>query len=93
MSKRRKGHGSGKGTGAIEQGFAKPTAPVVHHIMVPETITVADLSQKMSIKAAEVIKVMGMGAMVTINQMLDQETAILGEELGHTDKLSDTHGR
>ena len=53
--------------------------------MVPETITVADLAHKMYVKAAEVIKsLMGMGMMVTINQVLDQDTAmILVEELGH----------
>ncbi len=53
--------------------------------MVPETITVAELAQKMSIKAAEIIKnLMKMGSMVTINQVLDQETAmIVVEEMGH----------
>lgn len=61
-------------------------APVVREVVVPETITVADLSHKMSVKAAEVIKtLMKMGMMVTINQMLDQETAIIVvEEMGHT---------
>lgn len=75
-------------TSGIEHGFAKPTAPVKREISIPESITVADLAQKMSIKAAEVIKVlMKMGAMVTINQMLDQDTAILVvEELGHQPK-------
>ena len=70
---------------SIEQSFAMPVAPAVHEVMIPESITVADLAQKMSIKAAEVIKVMmGMGAMVTINQVLDQDTALLVvEELGH----------
>lgn len=73
----------------IEHGFAKPTAPVVHEVAIPETITVADLAQKMSIKAAEVIKtMMKMGVMATINQVIDQETAaIVVEELGHTPKL------
>ncbi|MDF1761745.1 MAG: translation initiation factor IF-2 [Coxiellaceae bacterium] len=73
---------------SLSQGFEKPTAPVIHEVSVPESITVADLAQRMSIKAAEVIKVMmGMGAMVTINQMIDQETAILVvEEMGHTAK-------
>jgi len=72
----------------IEHGFEKPTAPVVHEVQIPESITVADLAQKMSIKAAEVIKVMmNMGAMVTINQMIDQDTAILVvEEMGHKAK-------
>ena len=70
---------------SIEQSFAMPVAPAVHEVMIPESITVADLAQKMSIKAAEVIKVMmGMGAMVTINQVLDQDTAVIVvEELGH----------
>ncbi|HEA26342.1 MAG TPA: translation initiation factor IF-2 [Ectothiorhodospiraceae bacterium] len=65
--------------------FAKPTAPVVRDVSIPETITVADLAQKMTVKAAEVIKeMMKMGSMVTINQVLDQETAsIIVEEMGH----------
>ena len=67
-------------------GFTKPTAPIVHEVSLPETISVADLAQKMSVKAAEVIKtMMHMGSMVTINQMIDQETAsIVVEEMGHT---------
>lgn len=71
------------------QAFTKPTAPVIHDVAIPETITVADLAQKMSVKAAEVIKVMmKMGAMATINQVLDQETATLVvEEMGHKPKL------
>ncbi|MBV1788932.1 translation initiation factor IF-2 [Marinobacterium sp. D7] len=69
-------------------GFEKPTAPVVHEVSIPESITVADLAKKMSIKAAEVIKVMfKMGAMATINQVIDQDTAILVvEEMGHVAK-------
>jgi translation initiation factor IF-2 len=60
--------------------------PIVREVHVPETISVADLAHKMSVKAAEVIKsLMKMGQMVTINQVLDQETAmIVVEELGHT---------
>ncbi len=71
------------------QAFTRPTAPIIHEVGIPETITVADLAQKMSVKAAEVIKVMmKMGAMVTINQVIDQETAILVvEEMGHKYKL------
>lgn len=71
------------------QAFTRPTAPIVHEVGIPETITVADLAQKMSVKAAEVIKVMmKMGAMVTINQVIDQETAVLVvEEMGHKYKL------
>ncbi|MFA6041271.1 MAG: translation initiation factor IF-2 N-terminal domain-containing protein, partial [Methylophilus sp.] len=65
--------------------FSAPTEPMVHDVLVPETISVADLAHKMSIKAAEVIKaLMKMGMMVTINQVLDQETAIIVvEEMGH----------
>src|SRR5262245_6403193 len=70
--------------------FTAPTEPVVREVMVPETITVGDLAHKMSIKAAEVIKVlMKMGSMVTINQVLDQETAmIVVTEMGHTAKAA-----
>ena len=67
-------------------GFAKPTAPVKRDVDVGETVIVADLAQKLSVKATEVIKVlMNMGVMATINQAIDQDTAILvAEELGHT---------
>ncbi|HEX7329439.1 MAG TPA: translation initiation factor IF-2 [Casimicrobiaceae bacterium] len=62
-----------------------PVMPQVREILVPETITVADLAHRMSVKAAEVIKaLMKMGSMVTINQVIDQETAmIVVEEMGH----------
>ncbi len=65
-----------------------PVEAVVREVLVPETISVADLAHKMSVKAAEVIKaLMKMGSMVTINQVLDQDTAmILVEELGHIAK-------
>ena len=68
-----------------EHGFNAPTEPIIREVLVPETITVAVLAQKMSVKAAEVIKVlMKLGTMVTINQVLDQETAmIIVEEMGH----------
>lgn len=71
-----------------EHGFLAPTEPIVRDVIVPETISVGALAQKMSIKAADIIKVlMNMGSMVTINQMLDQETAmIVVEELGHVAK-------
>lgn len=61
------------------------TEPVVREVSVPETISVADLAHKMAVKATEVIKtLMKMGQMVTINQMLDQDTAMLVvEEMGH----------
>ena len=70
--------------------FSLPTEPVVHEVAVPETITVAELAQKMAIKASEIIKVlMNMGSMVTINQVLDQETAmIVVEEMGHIAKAA-----
>jgi len=72
-----------------KHGFEKPTAPVVREVIIPETITVAELAQKMSVKAAEVIKLMmNMGSMATINQVLDQDTAaIVVSELGHIPKL------
>ena len=65
--------------------FQAPTEQVIQEVHVPETISVADLAHKMSVKAAEVIKqLMKLGQMVTINQQLDQETAmILVEEMGH----------
>ncbi|BET26478.1 translation initiation factor 2 (bIF-2) [Limnobacter thiooxidans] len=68
-----------------QTNFNQPTEPVVRDVHVPETITVAELAHKMSVKAAEVIKcLMKMGQMVTINQVLDQDTAmIVTEELGH----------
>ncbi|MEW5789841.1 MAG: translation initiation factor IF-2 [Pseudomonadota bacterium] len=69
-----------------------PAEPVVREVLVPETISVADLAHKMSVKAAEVIKaLMKMGSMVTINQVLDQETAmIVVEDLGHIAKQAAT---
>jgi translation initiation factor IF-2 len=75
-------------TATTDQTFNAPMEPVVRDILVPETITVAALAQKMSVKAAEVIKVlMKLGSMVTINQVLDQETAmIVVEEMGHVAK-------
>ena len=65
--------------------FEKPVAPVSYDVSIPETITVGELAQKMSVKAGEVIKeMMKMGSMVTINQVLDQETAsIIVDEMGH----------
>ncbi|MHA7680874.1 translation initiation factor IF-2 [Cupriavidus sp. PET2-C1] len=65
--------------------FQAPTEPVVREVHIPETISVADLAHKMAVKASEVIKqMMKLGQMVTINQVLDQETAmIVVEEMGH----------
>lgn len=70
------------------QAFTRPTAPMVREVEVPETISVSELAQRMSVKAAEVIKVlMKMGVIATINQAIDQDTAILIiEELGHKAK-------
>nr|VFK27344.1 MAG: translation initiation factor IF-2 [Candidatus Kentron sp. MB]VFK33601.1 MAG: translation initiation factor IF-2 [Candidatus Kentron sp. MB]VFK76277.1 MAG: translation initiation factor IF-2 [Candidatus Kentron sp. MB] len=70
-------------------GFEKPTAPVVREVIIPETISVGELAQKMSIKASELIKSMiNLGTMVTINQIIDQETAaVVVEEMGHKAKL------
>ena len=71
-------------------GFTKPTAPVIREVSIPETITVAELASKMAVKAADVIKAMfKMGSMVTINQVIDQDTAsIVVEEMGHKYKLT-----
>ncbi len=81
--------GAVRSSTAGQHGFTAPTQPIVREVPIPETITVADLAQKMAVKAAEVIKVlMQMGTMVTINQVLDQETAaIVVEEMGHKAKL------
>ena len=71
-------------------GASASAGPLVRDIFVPETITVADLAHKMSVKAAEVIKsLMKLGSMVTINQVIDQETAmIVVEEMGHRAKAA-----
>lgn len=74
---------------ALKHSFAMPTAPVIHEVVIPETITVAELAKRMSVKAAEVIKVMmGLGAMATINQVIDQDTAVIVvEEMGHKPQI------
>jgi translation initiation factor IF-2 len=71
-----------------ETTYAQPAEPMVREVLVPETITVGELAHRMSVKAAEVIKaLMKLGTMATINQVLDQETAIiLVEEMGHKAK-------
>lgn len=73
---------------AAGESFVMPTEAIVHEVAVPETISVFELAQKMSVKAIEIIKaLMKMGSMVTINQVLDQETAmIVVEEMGHIAK-------
>jgi translation initiation factor IF-2 len=72
-----------------QHAFERPTAPVVREVEIAATITVAELAQRMAVKSNEVIKaLMKMGMMVTINQVIDQDTAILvTEEMGHTPKL------
>ncbi len=78
--------------GDSKHGFERPTAPVVREVEIPESISVADLAQRMAIKGNEVVKVLfNMGAMVTINQVIDQDTATLVvEELGHVAKPIDS---
>jgi translation initiation factor IF-2 len=85
-SKRRKPKRRGKSTSVGgEHGFQMPTQPVKRELEIPETITVGELAKLMAVKAGDLIKaLMNMGSMVTINQALDQETAILvAEEMGH----------
>ncbi|KTD49180.1 Translation initiation factor IF-2 [Legionella quateirensis] len=70
---------------SLTHGFALPTTPMIRDVLIPETITVGELAKRMSVKVAEVIKVMmTLGAMATINQVIDQETAVIVvEEMGH----------
>ncbi len=85
-SKRRKPKRRGKSTSVGgEHGFQMPTQPVKRELEIPESITVGELAKLMAVKAGDLIKaLMNMGSMVTINQALDQETAILvAEEMGH----------
>ena len=90
--KKKKGVNQQRATTVIEtsseHGFSMPTAPVVDEVSVPDTISVADLAQRMSVKAGEVIKaLMGLGTMATINQVLEQDTAVIViEEMGHIAK-------
>lgn len=76
-------------SGNNQHGFEKPTTPVIKEIAIPESITVAELAQRMSVKGSEVVKVMmGLGTMATINQTIDQDTAgIVVEEMGHNAKF------
>jgi translation initiation factor IF-2 len=77
------------GGGEAKHAFEMPTAPVKREVALGETITVAELAQKMAVKATEVIKVlMNLGVMATINQPIERDTAVLVvEEFGHTAKL------
>jgi translation initiation factor IF-2 len=74
---------------STRHGFERPTAPVVREVLIPETIKVGDLAQRMAVKSNDVIRsLMKLGVMATINQAIDQDTAALVvEELGHTGKL------
>jgi translation initiation factor IF-2 len=82
--KTRQAEGSRQGSG--QHGFARPTAPVVREIAFGDSISVADLAAKLALKGGEVVKALfKMGVMVTINQVIDHDTAVLVvEELGHT---------
>jgi len=86
--KARSGHATHAEESEAQRTFAAPSEPIVREVTIPETITVADLAHKMSVKAAEVIKaLMKLGTMATINQALDQETAmIVIQEMGHVAK-------
>ncbi len=89
-SKSRDGRRRSLGDGDSKQhGFEMPTARVVREVAIGEAMTVGELAQKMAVKATEVIKVMmNMGVMATINQMVEQDTAVLVvEEMGHTPVL------
>ncbi|MGP9665528.1 translation initiation factor IF-2 [Halomonas sp. AOP22-C1-8] len=88
-AERRGGRRGPSQSGNGKHGFQKPTQPIVREVSIPESISVAELADKMSIKANEVIKAMfNMGAAVTINQTIDQDTAaIVVEEMGHKVKL------
>ena len=91
--KRDRRRGAGKRAGQVKietkHGFEKPTAPVVREVSVPEAISVGDLANALAVKTGELMKaLMKMGVMATINQVLDQDTAVLlVEELGHKAKL------
>ncbi|WP_061241003.1 translation initiation factor IF-2 [Ectopseudomonas composti] len=86
---RRGGRGKAKMKKRNQHGFQSPTGPIVRDVSIGETITVSDLAQQMAIKGAEIVKFMfKMGTPVTINQVLDQETAqLVAEEFGHKVKL------
>ena len=92
MKKRRGGHNQPTKKAALttaapnEHGFQKPTEPVIKEVKIPESMTLSELAEQMSVKTGEVIKfmMMNLGTMATINQILDQETAMLiVEEMGH----------
>lgn len=88
-ARRSKRKGARVDTSPARHQFEKPVLPVVRDVLIPETITVGELAQRMAVKAPEVIKtLMGMGVMATINQVIDQETAsLLVDEMGHVPKM------
>ncbi len=92
--KKRPTRRSGAVTVDARHGFERPTAPVVREVELPESIKVSELAQRMAIKGSEVIKtLMKLGVMATINQVIDQDTAILVvEDLGHTPKAAQAGG-
>jgi translation initiation factor IF-2 len=77
-----------------QHGFERPTEPVTRQVKVPETITIAELAQQMAVKGNEVVRqMMQMGVMATINQTIDQDTAMLVvEEMGHEGVPAEQHG-
>lgn len=81
----RGGKGGKRKPSTLQQGFTKPAQAVNRDVVIGETITVAELANKMAVKGSQVIKaMMKMGAMATINQVIDQETAqLVAEEMGH----------
>ncbi len=87
MQRRRAGRAAHKASN--KHGFKKPTQKIVHEVEIPETITVSELAQRLTIKSGELIKqLMKLGVMANINQPLDQETAqLVVEEMGHNFKL------
>jgi translation initiation factor IF-2 len=92
--KKRPARRMGTVTVDARHGFERPTAPVVHEVEIAETIKVSELAQKMAVKGSEVIKaLMKLGVMGTINQVIDQDTAILViEEMGHKAKVVQAGG-
>ncbi len=80
-----KGKSNLKAPTSLQHGFTKPTAEVTRDVRIGETISVSDLADRMAVKGVEVVKtMMKMGDMVTINQIIDQETAqLVAEEMGH----------
>ncbi len=86
---RRGGRRGGRNKKRNEHGFQAPAGPIVREVQIGETITVAELAAQMSVKGGEVVKFMfKLGSPVTINQVLDQDTAALvAEEMGHKVKM------